>query len=73
LNQNTDAEKLSVMVAEKVVEVWVMLRLRRGGVTILWQRKILQGRSKYEGGGEKSRASGYKLNITDNIILIVTP
>jgi hypothetical protein len=50
-----------------------MLRLRRGGVTILWQRKILQGRSKYERGGEKSRASGYKLNITDNIILIVTP
>jgi hypothetical protein len=37
LNQNTDADKSSVVVAEKVMEGLVVLRLRR---------KILQGRSR---------------------------
>lgn len=41
------------------------------------QRKILQVRSRNEGGGEEGRASSHKLNITDGlidrIILVVTP
>jgi hypothetical protein len=43
----------------------------------LLQRKILQVRSRNEGGGEEGRASSHKLNITDGlidrIILVVTP
>jgi len=36
-------------------------------------RGILQGKSRNGGGGEQGRASGYILNITDEIIPTVTP
>jgi len=52
-----------------------VLRLR-GGIVLL-QSKILQGRSRNEGGGEEGQVSGHKLNVTDGltdeIILTITP
>jgi len=47
LNQDTNAEKLSVVVAEFVVEGWIVLRLEGGGDCLL-QKKMHKQKIKEE-------------------------
>ena len=40
MNQNTDADKLSVVVAEFVMGGWIAFRLEGGGVVVCYRKKI---------------------------------
>jgi len=59
LNQNRDADKLSVGVAKFVVEVWFVIKL----VGVLFVAEKNKGRRRNE-----VRSSGHKSNITNEFI-----
>ena len=65
MNQNRDADKLSVEVTGFVVGGWFMIKL--GGVVVFVTEKN-GGRRRNGGEWEDGRLSGHKLNITYGFI-----
>jgi len=62
-------DKLSVVVAEFVVEGWIVLRLGKGGNYLL-HKKYIRNKKKWE-GKEEGWLSCHKLNISDGITDII--
>ena len=71
MNQNTNADKMGVMVVEFVVKCCIVLRL--GGGCYLLQKKYIMKKKKW-GRGREGQSPGHKLtdNITDKIIMSET-
>jgi len=65
LNQNRDADKLSVGVARFVIESWFVIKLK--GMMFISEKN--KGRKRNEGGREDDPLLGHKLNIITDLLM----